>query len=129
VRWVALPNAPLDYSAVAEAKLLRHGAPFLVLRYSSPRWRIWEVRGTDPPASDGAQMLATGPDWFELDATRPTVVRQRYTPYWYTRGACVRRAPGGWTEIDPKGGAGVLVVRARFELGSGQGQKGCGQPQ
>jgi hypothetical protein len=129
VRWVALPNAPLDYSAVAEAKLLRHGAPFLVLRYSSPRWRIWEVRGTDPPASDGATMLATGPNWFEVDATRPTVVRQRYTPYWYTPGACVRRAPGGWTEIDPRSREGVLVVRARFELGSGGGQKGCGQPQ
>jgi hypothetical protein len=125
VRWVALPNAPLDYSAVAEAKLLRHGAPFLVLRYSSPRWRIWEVRGTDPPASDGATVLATGPNWFEVDATRPTVVRQRYTPYWETPDACLRRAPGGWTEIDPERGAGVLVVRARFELGRGHGQKGC----
>jgi hypothetical protein len=125
VRWVALPNASLDYSAVAEAKLLRHGAPFLILRYRSPRWRIWEVRGTDPPASDGATMLATGPNWFELDATRPTVVRQRYTPYWETSGACLRRAPGGWTEIDPKAGPGPLVGRARFELGSGHGQEGC----
>jgi hypothetical protein len=129
VRWVALPTAPLDYSAVAEAKLLRRGAPYLVLRYRSPRWRIWEVKGTDPPASDGATVLATGPNWFEVDATRPTVVRQRYTPYWSTSGACLRRAPGGWTEIDPAAGSSVLVVRARFELGSGNNQKGCGQPQ
>jgi hypothetical protein len=129
VRWVALPSAPLDYSAVPEAKLLRRGAPYLVLRYRSPRWRIWEVKGTDPPASDGATVLATGPNWFEVDATRPTVVRQRYTPYWSTNGACLRRAPGGWTEIDPAAGSGVLVVRARFELGRGNGQKGCGQPQ
>jgi hypothetical protein len=125
VRWVALPNAPLDYSAVAEARLLSRGAPFLVLRYHSPRWRIWEVRGTDPPASDGAQILATGPNWFEVDATRPTVVRQRYTPYWEAAGACLRRAPGGWTEIDPTGTSGVLVVRARFELGSGPSQRDC----
>jgi hypothetical protein len=97
------------------------------LRYSSPRWRIWEVRGTDPPASDGATVLATGPNWFEVDATRPTIVRQRYTPYWQTSDACLRRAPGGWTEIDPARGASVLVVRARFELGRGHPQ-GCGQP-
>jgi hypothetical protein len=125
VRWVALPDAPLDYSAVAEARLLRHGAPYLILRYRSPRWRIWEVRGTDPPASDGAEVLGAGPNWFEVDTTRPTVVRQRYTPYWNTSGACLRRAPGGWTEIDPTTAAGVLVVRARFELGRGQSQKAC----
>jgi hypothetical protein len=126
VRWVALPNAPLDYSAVAEARLLRRGAPFLVLRYHSPRWRIWEVRGTDPPASDGAQVLATGPNWFEVDTTRPTVVRQRYTPYWQADGACLRPAPGGWTEVDPTVSRGVLVVRAQFELGgSGQSSRDC----
>ena len=29
VRWVALPNAPLDFSATAERKLLLEGLPFL----------------------------------------------------------------------------------------------------
>jgi hypothetical protein len=129
VRWVALPAAPLDYSALAEARLLRRGQPFLRLAYASPRWRIWEVRGTDPPASDGARMLAAGPNWFEVDARRPTVVRQRYTPYWEAGGACVREAPGGWTEVDPRGsgarGEGVLVVRARFGLGGGERRAAC----
>ena len=45
VHWVALPNAPLDYSAREEAKVLERGAKFLKLAYASPRWRIWEVRG------------------------------------------------------------------------------------
>ncbi len=117
VRWVALPNAPLDYSARDEAALLQRGASFLEPVYRSPRWQIWEVRGTDPPASGGARVLATGPNWFEVDARRPTIVRQRYTRYWSTRGACVRRAPGGWTEIDPDGAdRGVVLVQARFGI-------------
>jgi hypothetical protein len=129
VRWVALPNAPLDYSAQDEARLLRRGAPFLRSVYRSPRWRIWEVRDTEPPASGGARVLAVGPTWFEVDTTRPTVVRQRYTPYWYASGACVRRARGGWTEVDPTGQGdddGVLLVRARFELGRAERSRCAG---
>ncbi len=68
VHWVALPNAPLDYSAREEAKVLERGAKFLKPVYASPRWRIWEVRGTDPPASGGAKLLAAGPNWFMVDA-------------------------------------------------------------
>jgi hypothetical protein len=123
VRWVALPNAPLDYSAREEARLLGHGAKFLRRVYSSPRWRIWEVRGTDPPASGGAKMIAAGPTWFEVDTRRPTVVRQRYTRYWSSYGACVRPAPGGWTEVDP-GDSGVTLVRARFGIDSST-EPGC----
>jgi uncharacterized SAM-binding protein YcdF (DUF218 family) len=115
VRWVALPNAPLDYSALQEQKLLDRGAKYLKPVYSSPRWRIWEVRDTDPPASGGAKVIGAGPTWFEVDARKPTVVRQRYTRYWSTRGACVRRAPGGWTEVDP-GDSGVVLVQARFGI-------------
>src|SRR4051794_5255491 len=93
VRWVALPNARLDYSAHDEALLLDRGARFLKPVSRSPRWRVGEVLGPAPPASDGARVLAAGPNWFEVDASRPTVVRYRYTPYWSTTGACVRRAP------------------------------------
>jgi hypothetical protein len=115
VRWVALPNAKLDYSARAEAALLRNGARFLKLVHRSARWSIWEVQGTDPPASGGAQVLAAGPTWFEIDTRGETVVRYRYTKYWYSTEACVRRAPGGWTSIEPDR-AGVVMVRARFGL-------------
>ena len=48
--------------------MLERGAKFLKLVYESPRWRIWEVRGTDPPASGGAKLLAAGPNWFMVDA-------------------------------------------------------------
>jgi len=130
VRWVALPNAPLDYSAREEAIVLERGAKFLRLAYASPRWRIWEVRGTDPPASGGAKLLAAGPNWFMVDARRTTVVRYRYTPYWSTTQACVSRAPGGWTRVEPDE-PGVVLVQARFGLerrmdrGTRRTTKGC----
>jgi hypothetical protein len=63
-------------------------------------------------------MVGAGPNWFEVDARRPTVVRQRYTRYWSTTGACVRRAPGGWTEVDPDT-SGVVLVQARFGIETG----------
>jgi hypothetical protein len=125
VRWVALPNAPLDYSAREEALVLERGTSFLKLAYESPRWRIWEVEDTDPPASGGAKLLAAGPNWFMVEARRPTVVRYRYTPYWSTSGACVSRGPNGWTRVDPLGEGGVVIVQARFGLEAGRGAKGC----
>ena len=86
VRWVALPNAPLDYSARDEAVVLERGAKFLKLVYESPRWRIWEVRGTDPPASNGAQGARRRAELVHGRRAKPTVVRYRYTPYWSTHG-------------------------------------------
>ena len=84
VRWVALPNAPLDFSATAERKLLLEGLPFLKPVHESADWRIWEVEGTEPPVSGPARLTAAGANGFDLEATRPgrVIVRQHDTPYW-----------------------------------------------
>jgi len=118
VRWVALPDAPLDYSAEAEARLLERGVSYLRLAHESPGWRIWEVRDAAPPASDGARVLAAGPAGFEVESGGPTVVRQRYTRWWRSEGACVSRAPGGWTRVTPVGGSRVRVD-AGFPMSDG----------
>jgi hypothetical protein len=119
VRWVALPDAPLDYSAEAEARLLEHGAPFLRLAHRSDEWTIWEVRDASPPASGGARVLAADPAGFEVETGGPTVVRQRYTRWWRSDGACVTEAPGGWTRVTPVRN-GRVRVRAGFGLGDGR---------
>lgn len=118
VRWVALPEAPLDYSAEAEAELLERGLPYLRLAHESADWRIWEVRDATPPASNGARVTAAGPAGFELETGGPTVVRQRYTRWWSSKGACLSRAPGGWTRVTPVGGSRVRV-RAGFPMSDG----------
>ena len=118
VRWVALPDAPLDYSAEAEARLLEQGVPYLRLAHESPGWRIWEVRDASPPASDGARVVATDPAGFEIEAGSPTVVRQRYTRWWRSDSACVSRAPGGWTRVTPVEGP-MVQVHAGFPMKDG----------
>jgi hypothetical protein len=118
VRWVALPDAPLDYSAEAEARLLERGTSYLRLVHESPGWKIWEVRDPAPPTSDGARVIAADPAGFELETAGPTVVRQRYTRWWSSEGACVSRAPGGWTRVTPVGGSRVRV-RAGFPISDG----------
>ena len=127
VRWVALPAAPLDYSARAEARLLARGPAFLRLVYRSAEWRIWEVRDASPPATRGGRLLAAPPDGFDVVAPERTVVRQRYTRYWHASGGCVRPAPDGWTEVIPDGAARVRV-RAAFALPlTGRG-RACAAP-
>ena len=114
VHWVALPDAPLDYSAKAEGRLLERGLPYLRPAHRADGWRIWEVRDAPPPASDGARVTTAGPDGFEVESGGPTVVRQRWTRWWRADGACVSEAPGGWTRVTPTR-SGPVRVRAELE--------------
>jgi hypothetical protein len=61
-------------------------------------------------------VTAADPSGFELEAGGPTVVRQRYTRWWSSDGACVSRAPGGWTRVIPIDG-GRVRVHAGFPMG------------
>ena len=118
VHWVALPDAPLDYSAKAEGRLLAQGLPYLRPVRRAGGWRIWEVRDAPPPASDGARVTAADPNGFEVESGGPTVVRQRWTRWWRSDGACVSEAPGGWTRVTPVRG-GRVRVRAELEADGG----------
>ena len=118
VRWVALPAAPLDFSAKAERELLLAGQPFLEQRLSSDDWRIWEVRDPEPPVSGAARLTAAGADGFDLEASRPgpVLVRQHATPYWTVAdgdGCVSEDDESGWTLVEVRR-AGTLRVRARF---------------
>ena len=70
------------------------GGAFLRLARSGRGWRIYAVRDAEAPASDGARVTSAGPDGFDVTSAGPTVVRERYTRYWHSDGACVTRAPG-----------------------------------
>jgi hypothetical protein len=121
VSYVALSDAPLDFSSVQEAALIRAGLPFLRLSEQSRHWRIYEVLG--------AQALATGPgslttlngDGFMIDATRSGdfLVRVHYTPYWSVASgsATLGPAPGDWTELYARR-PGTIAVDAEFSLGA-----------
>ena len=81
VRYVALPTAPLDYSAREEAIVLERGAKFLKLVYESPRWRIWEVAAPTrrPPTARSCSRRARTGSWSTSRSRRSCATATRRT--------------------------------------------------
>ena len=96
IRFVAVPDAQLDYSSVAEVALIDHGLPYLRLAHRTAHWRIYAVRNPTPLAQGPVTLTHLGPDWLSMRARRPgsVLVHIHYSPYWeITQGAgCVEPA-------------------------------------
>jgi hypothetical protein len=123
IRYVALPDAPLDYSSAAERRLILRRPPYLVPRWSAAHWRIYEVRAPAPlvqPLGSGvARTRWVGRQGFALDVSRPGdfLVRVNFTPYWsIARGSGCLLRRGDWT-LARAGRAGVFRVAPDFSLG------------
>ena len=78
IRWVALPAAPLDFSARDEAALLRRGVPFLRPAFSGGGWRVWELRDAPAPVDGPGRIVATAPQRIELAAARSGTLGLRF---------------------------------------------------
>jgi hypothetical protein len=125
VRYVALPDAPLQDSARPERRLIRDEPPYLVPRWSSAHWRVYELADPKPlvKAFDGArgELVALTADSFTLRIERPGRFRVlvRGSPFWELahRGhGCVGRQ-GKWTTVrlpDP----GIARVEVSFSMAS-----------
>jgi len=123
ISYVALPDAPLDYSSVAERRLILSAPSYLHLRWTSSHWRIYAVHNpqplVEPMGAAAAHTLWVGRQSFGLDVTRPGdfLVRVNFTPYWsISRGAGCLLRHGEWT-IARASHPGVLRVSADFSLG------------
>ena len=123
ISYVALPDAPLDYSSKAEAKLILSAPPYLKERFHGEHWRIYEVKNPKPivqPLGDGgANTVRVGPQGFALNVTSPGefLVRVNFTPYWsIARGAGCLLRRGNWT-VARTAHTGIFSVDADFSLG------------
>jgi hypothetical protein len=123
IRYVALPDAPLDYSSVAERRLILRAPHYLEPRWSDAHWRVYEVRDPAPlmqPLDAGtARVRWIGHSGFALDVTRPGefLVRVAFTPYWsIERGSGCLVRHGEWTTARASH-PGVFRVAADFSLG------------
>jgi len=123
IAYVALPDAPLDYSSEAERRLILSAPSFLDLRWSSPHWRVYAVRDpeplVEPLAAAAARTLWVGRQGFGLDVSRPGefLVRVNFTPYWsIERGAGCLLRHGEWT-VARASRPGVFRVAADFSVG------------
>jgi hypothetical protein len=123
ITYVALPNAPLDYSSETERQVILSQPSYLDLRFRSPHWRIYEVKDPKPLVAPlggaAAQTLWFGREGFALDVARPGefLVRVSFTPYWsIARGSgCIIRH-GEWT-VARASHPGILRVAADFSVG------------
>jgi hypothetical protein len=114
VGYVAVPDAPLDYAARAEKRLIKRGPPrYLERVFRSENWTVYKVR--DPaPLAIGGKLVKLTPEGFVVDAEAPgtVLVRVHWTPYWsIERGSgCVEPAPAGYTMLD-------VSAPGRFRVG------------
>ncbi len=108
VHYVLLPNAPLDYSAVTEAALLRSGHSGLRLIDRLRNWTVYALPHPTPILTDNAPGAAASV--LEMRDSRirvwlPTAgsydLRVRFSPYWSTDASdvCLSSTPSGMTRI------------------------------
>jgi hypothetical protein len=104
VRFVAVPDAPLDYATGREVAAIRYRAHYLREVWRSAHWRVYQVspvpRLVVPSRGAGIKARALGPRGVTMSALSrgSALVRVRYTRYWRLDGGCVSRA-GDWTRV------------------------------
>lgn len=124
VTFVALPDAPLDYSARAEAALLRHGAGYLKPIWRDGHWRLWQVRGSPGLVTGSARLTSFVAGGFTVDAAHSgtITVRVRYTAQWSIvdndHGACLSQDPSGWTVVRASRPGSIHVVSQLLPTGA-----------
>jgi hypothetical protein len=119
VRFVAVPDVPLDYSAHQEKALIDRGLSYLRVADRTAHWRIYEVTDATPIVQGRAVLTALGPDSLTLRATAPgpAFVRVRWSPYWALSAGSGCIAPdGGFTRVTLRKPGKVRIV-TQFSLG------------
>lgn len=117
VSFVALPDAPLDPSGRAEARLIERRVPYLREIWRNENWRLFRVTAPSSLTEGPARLVELTQAGFVLDfaSAAPALVRMRWTPYFVVEGGgCVQRA-GEWTRVEPAR-AGRVRVKARFAM-------------
>ncbi len=118
VRFVAVSDAEIDYSAKAEVALIDRGLPYLHMVLRTRHWRVYEVVNPSPIVQGAATLETLGPNYLQLRAnhTGNAYIRVRYSPYWaVVQGSgCVGPA-GGFTELRIRR-PGPVRIAIRFSL-------------
>jgi hypothetical protein len=111
VRYVAVPDAKLDYLAEDEVALIDSGLDYLDPVWEGDHWRLYRVVNAGQP-----RLTAVGPDWFELDTRRPGEypVGIRGSSYWtVTEGDGCVSDDHGQTVVEARS-PGPIRVEARL---------------
>jgi hypothetical protein len=114
VGYVAVQDAPLDYAAESEVKLIAREPPYLEKAFTSADWTVYRVGDPAPLAVGAGDLVKLTPEGFVVDADAPgtVLVRVNWTPYWSIEQGtgCVEQSPGGYTTLD-------VTEPGRFRVG------------
>ncbi len=114
VRYVALPDAQLDYSGEAEAALLERDQPFLIPVFHSTNWQVWEVVDSPGLVDGPAELIHVGTEVLRVRVLDEgdVVVRVHTSAYWASEPAlCIEGTPDDWIVLrDAKPGVVELFL-------------------
>jgi hypothetical protein len=106
VKYVLLPDVPLDYSSQAEASLIRSGRSGLRLVGTAPHWRFYRLPGSVGIVSGSYTAprdvrVTAGAVSFLAPRAGSYQIRIRYSPYWRPGGplACVSQTRDGMMRL------------------------------
>src|SRR3954451_5206273 len=119
VRYVALPDAPIDPAGRPEARLVATRPPFLREIWRSAHWRLFRVRDPLPLASGPVARGDLGATDLRLRVRRSgrILLRVHWTRYWALDGGRGCVAPDGpWTILLARW-PGTFRLSARFSVG------------
>jgi hypothetical protein len=122
VRYVVLADAPTDYSARAEAALIRSGRTDLKLVYWNAHLLVYELPDAKPlivgPAP--ATVMWLYPERIVAAFSVPGTyrVKVRWSPYWRASPGCVSRTKDGMTRLVVRH-AGLVELGFRLSVGRG----------
>jgi hypothetical protein len=129
-RYVVLTGAAPDYSARAEAALLRSGRSGLHPVLRTAQMTIYAVPSPRPLVTGPgpAPVLTLSQEGIRLALARPGTYRLaiRYSAYWQAHGGCIGRGKDGMTTIATRGGGVVtldFVVDAPRLIASVEGKR------
>ena len=118
VRYVVLPEAPTDYSAKHEERLLRSGRSGLVPVFTTEDLSVFEVPAARPLVTGpaGAEVLGVGQAHMIVRLERPGRYRVaiRHSPYWRSDAGCVSKGPDGMLRLDARR-SGLVRLEFRVE--------------
>jgi hypothetical protein len=114
VGFIAVPDAPLDYAAEAEARLIAQGVPYLDRAFKSKNWSVYRVRDAAPIAIGDGELVKLTPEGFVVEARQPgtVLVKVNWTPYWSIEQGtgCVEQSSRGYTNLQ-------VTEPGRFRVG------------
>ena len=122
VRYVVITDAPPDYSARAEALLIRSGRSGLVPVFRSLHVTVYELPDASPIVTGRAEASV---HWmwptrivFSVEQPGRYRVKVRWSPYWHTSQGCVWRGADGTVRVQARN-AGLVDLRVKVNVSSG----------